>query len=329
MISNAMPSLGYRIVGQVHNDRRLVDYESAFVAYCECDYPAKIDEGGFLSSFVYPDSIRRRDNGYRLDVRGYDGTVWSRYLWFDIDDTNPENAIGRTRRIVSLLMERYCLADDELLVFFSGSKGFHLGVPISVFGSPIASAAFAATCRQLANRLVIMANSETDPAVYQKVQPFRAPNSRHHKTGLYKRLVSVGELVQLTADAIRKRAANPLPFEQPDAPKPHELAVQDWQLATDATHKQAEAFEQFANERTVVNRSTLEFIAEDVEQGDRHRLLYSAAANLFEFGCPPLLAHGLLSEPARNVGLAPNEIRRAIGNAYRASSKTRPEETGK
>ncbi|MFN3192217.1 MAG: DNA primase [Aureliella sp.] len=323
MTNNATPTLGYRIVGQVHNDRRLVDYESAFVAYCECDDRARIDEGGFLSPFVYPESIRERDNCYRLNVRGYDGQVWSRYLWFDIDDTDLNNALERTRRLVSLLLDRYGLADDELLIFFSGSKGFHVGVPVSVFGSPDASAVFAAICRQLAERLADMAKTDIDPVVYQKVQPFRAPNTRHHKTGRYKRLVSVDELVHLTADAIRQRAGTPLPFEQPDAPDPNDLAVEDWRLAVDTTRSQAEATELFENDRSVVNRSTLEFIAEDVEQGDRHRLLYSAAANLFEFGCPPLLAHGLLSEPARNVGLAPNDIRRAIDNAYRASTRTR------
>ena len=323
MISSARPLLGFRIVGQVHNDRRLVDYESAFVAYAECDAKAKIDEGGFLSPYVYPEQTRKRDNGYRLDIRGYDGTVWSRYLWFDIDDANADNALERTRRLVSLLLERYGLADDDLLVFFSGSKGYHVGVPTALFGSPVASRVFAATSRQLAERLAALANTPTDPVVYQKVQPLRAPNSRHHKTGRYKRLVTVDELVRLNSEAIKQRAGNPMAFEQPENPKPHNLAVADWRLATIATKAQAEELKQFENDRTVVNRSTLEFIAEGVAQGDRHRLLYSSAANLFEFDCPPSLAHALLTEPARNVGLTPSDIRRAINNAHRASGQTR------
>jgi hypothetical protein len=40
--------------------------------------------------------------------------------------------------------------------------------------------------------------------------------------------------------------------------------------------------------------------------------VFSAAANLAEFGCPPALAHALLTESALDSGLAPNDVRRQI-----------------
>jgi hypothetical protein len=40
--------------------------------------------------------------------------------------------------------------------------------------------------------------------------------------------------------------------------------------------------------------------------------LFSAAANLAEFGCPPALAHALLTETALDSGLPPNDVRRQI-----------------
>ena len=61
-----------------------------------------------------------------------------------------------------------------------------------------------------------------------------------------------------------------------------------------------------------LNRLTLDFIRDGAAVGDRHRLLFSAAANLAEFGCPPDLAHALLTEPALDNGLPPSEIRRQI-----------------
>ena len=42
-----------------------------------------------------------------------------------------------------------------------------------------------------------------------------------------------------------------------------------------------------------LNRQTLDFIRDGAEAGDRHRLLFSAAANLGEFGCLSDLAHAL------------------------------------
>ena len=61
-----------------------------------------------------------------------------------------------------------------------------------------------------------------------------------------------------------------------------------------------------------LNRLTLNFIRDGAAEGDRHRLLFSAAANLGEFGCPPPLARALLTEPALDCGLPPSEVRRQI-----------------
>lgn len=61
-----------------------------------------------------------------------------------------------------------------------------------------------------------------------------------------------------------------------------------------------------------LNRSTLDYIRNGADQGDRHRLLYSAAANLGEFGCPSALAVVLLEEPALDSGLPPKDVRRGI-----------------
>jgi hypothetical protein len=56
--------------------------------------------------------------------------------------------------------------------------------------------------------------------------------------------------------------------------------------------------------------------------GDRHRLLYSAARNLGEFGCPHELAWALLSEAALDSGLPPREVRRQIECGLADAQKT-------
>ncbi len=67
-----------------------------------------------------------------------------------------------------------------------------------------------------------------------------------------------------------------------------------------------------ANGSASLNRATLDFIRDGAGSGDRHRLLFSAAANLAEFGCPVGLAHELLREAALDSGLSPSETRRQI-----------------
>ena len=61
-----------------------------------------------------------------------------------------------------------------------------------------------------------------------------------------------------------------------------------------------------------LNRSTREFLMEGADPGSRHRLLYSAARSLGEFGCSFELAVALLEPPARESGLPPSDIRRQI-----------------
>ena len=66
------------------------------------------------------------------------------------------------------------------------------------------------------------------------------------------------------------------------------------------------------NGTPTLNHATLEFIREGAGTGDRHRLLFSAAANLAEFGCTPALAVALLEESALDSGLPPKDVRRGI-----------------
>jgi hypothetical protein len=93
-------------------------------------------------------------------------------------------------------------------------------------------------------------------------------------------------------------------------------AAADWQAAMTAVRQQSEAKIQrcaaVANGMPMLNRQTLEFIRDGADIGDRHRLLFSAAANLAEFGCPPDLAHALLTEVALDSGLPPSDVRRQI-----------------
>ncbi len=315
MSGDAM-TLGYRIVGPCDRDRKIVNYDRAFAAYAACDDAAQVEREGFLSPFQYDDAIRDRstDAGGRLDVRGFDGQCWSRFVWFDIDrDGDIDAATKDARRLALGLIERYRLDESELLVFFSGSKGFHVGLPTSLFDSSPA-VAFNQAVRKLAEGLAASVGVVIDPAIYSKVQPLRAPNSRHGKTGHHKRFVTFDELLKLKPTAIVANAARPIEFELPDAPEIDERAVADWRAACDRVNQQAEAVKTLATDRTELNRSTLEFIRDGADEGDRHRMLYSAAANLAELGCPARLAHALLTEAALDSGLPPADIRRAIGN---------------
>lgn len=303
---------GFRIVGGCNEERRLVDASAAFRAYAACDERAQVERESYLSAFQFGEEFRDFLDSSG-SVRGYDGVCWGPWLWLDIDRTNDlDAALADGRRLALFLVERYQLDDDALLCFYSGSKGFHIGLPTALW-LPEPSANFNRICRRLAERIAEMVGIRIDSSVFDKVRPFRAPNSKHPKTGLHKRRLALDELEGLSLDGIRKLAEKPAPFDLPSKTPICEQAKADWLAAVHAaTQSEYKKSQRAPNEGPTLNRSTLDFIREGAIEGDRHRLLYSSAANLAEFGCPAPLAHALLTQAALDSGLPPGEVRRQI-----------------
>ena len=175
-----------------------------------------------------------------------------------------------------------------------------------------------------AEKVAELAGVETDAGIYDQVRAFRAPNSRHPKTGLHKRRLSVDELLHLRPDVIRDMATEPAPFDIPKPTCQSDQAADDWQAAVEQLGRQTEANRRRradSNGSATLNRQTLAFIKDGATAGDRHRLAYSAARNLGEFGCPLELAQELLREAALDSGLSPSDVRRQIECGISDASK--------
>jgi hypothetical protein len=300
-----------------------VDWRAAFAGYANCDARAEVHREAYLSAFMFGQEFRTHLT-MRGTTKGYAGPSFAPWLWFDIDRQDDLEAATRdTRRLCAGTVERYGIDGDALLIFFSGSKGYHVGIPSSLWAAEPAGD-FHKVSRQFAERIASACGVVIDSSVYDRVRAFRAPNSRHPKTGLLKRRLEFGELLYVTTAAITERAAQPEPFELPDAPPACDAAIADWQCAIDTTRQHASAIRQRRINTTSagLNRQTLDFIRDGAHVGDRHRLLFSAAANLAEFGCSSVLAHALLTESALDSGLPPSDVRRQIdcGLAHHATN---------
>lgn len=303
---------GFRIVGDCHNERRLVDAEAAFVAHCECDARAALERESYLSAFCFGHDFRQL-LAATGSAKGFAGPTWARWLWFDIDRDDLAAARVDCQKLVATVLDRFAIADDELLILFSGRKGFHVGLP-TVLWSAEPGRDFHLQSRRFAEGIAASANVAIDSGVYDRVRALRAPNSKHPHTGRHKRLVRLDGLMRLSADRIVELAAEPWPFELPTAPKSCPKAIADWQQAGETVEQERLA----ATERrqsgigSRVTRATLAFIRDGASKGNRHPALFSAAANLAEFGCSFELAFGLLSEAALDTGLTPSDVRRQI-----------------
>ena len=313
LCSDAFP-FGFRIVGGTYNERRLVDWSAAFVAHLHCDLQAEVSREAYLSAFCFGDDFKHQ-LAATGSTRGFDGATWSPWLWFDLDRDELEQATNDARRLAAHIVEAFGIDDDELLAFFSGRKGYHIGAPLAACGPLTPSPVFHRVCRRMAERIALGASVRIDCGVYDRVRAFRAPNSRHPKTGLHKRPLSVGELLHLAPSRLVQLASDPQPVDLPDPPQRTTDASRCWaEAAAEVQAERDAAAERKRNGTTpeTLNRSTLDFLRDGAIEGDRHRLLFSAAANLGEFGCPAELAHALLREPALDSGLPPREVRRQI-----------------
>jgi hypothetical protein len=334
---------GFRLKGAVVGERRLVDWQAAFAAYAACDPRAHLDCEAYLSAFTFGTDFRARADSWGvLDTKDFGGACWAPWVWWDIDRRGDlDLALRETRRLAVAIDERFALASqDDLLLFLSGHKGFHVGCPTCLWG-PEPSPDFHRIARQFAVRLAEVAGIgvydskrgyRIDEGVYLKVQLFRAPNSRHPRSRRYKRRLSFDELMGLQAERIVQLAERPEPFDVPAPAYRSDRAAADWQGAARAVVAEAGVKAQRQAAAAVgtprLNRLTLEFLCNGAEEGHRHRLLFSAAANLRELGCPAPLAHALLTPAGLDSGLPPREVHRQIecGLAHRGDPVEAPAE---
>jgi hypothetical protein len=154
-----------------------------------------------------------------------------------------------------------------------------------------------------------------DTSVYDIAHIIRLPNTRHPKTGLFKRFIASEALFRMTAERIRDHARYPASDGIPAVRSCPEQLVADWHDAEAATAHaaQARAFQpgDFRPDARAP-KYFVDFLRFGVKEGERHTTLFRCAAWLTEQGAPPSLCHALLTEPGCDVGLSPKDVERQI-----------------
>ena len=315
--------LTLRVVGDASNRRDIVSYGKAVALYAAADPAIQPALPSFLGAFTYPQAMLThvRQTG---STRGYAGPCGVPELRFDLDDEDIEEASRNAHRLFRYLADRYTLPT----VFFSGRKGYHLSVTTG--GSIEPASSNPRIARSLAARISEDAGVPIDLGVYDAVRLWRAPNSRHQRTELFKVIIpDPDDLPYLDIFDLRARAARPVPYEVPATSSVGPRLLDDWQTAEqEVNHLDTEMRDRQAsrpNGAARINPLTWALIREpeSIEQGGsgrestfqgRHKAIFSAAANLAEFGTLESLIHGVLFGPGRDTGLKPEEVTRQIAS---------------
>ena len=303
---------GFRALGR-EAERKETVWQSAFRAHVEADPRAMTAGECYLSHFMFPDEFRAH-LATTGSTAGYTGPTWLQWLVFDIDVADDiDEALRQARRLAAWLVDRFKLEPDDLMFFYSGSKGFHVLIPSSLWGGTPA-ASFHDYARRFAETLAINADVKIDSGVYARVNLLRAPNSKHRKTGRYKVQLRYDELLNLKPEAIFEIAAEPREGWIPEPVGVNSEAADCWREIVKLVDddKTASTERRSSNGIAKLNPTTRAVLVEGSFVGDRHRELFSSAANLAEFSTVEELAFALLTPCGLNSGLSPSDVQRQI-----------------
>jgi hypothetical protein len=310
---NAPPfNVGAYVCGSPASPRDLKPHAELLNAYA--DGAIGDEREAYLSHFVFSSEMRTHYAANRHSVAGFAGPCGGRWLVLDIDRVELVAALADARRLLQTILNRYPEAEGDVPVYFSGGKGFHVLVELA--HNPLPVVGFHRTAKTFAESLATRAGVRIDSSIYDVNHIVRLPNTRHPRTGLFKRRIDADTLFRLDVPGILDHAKQPAGDGLPSVRTCPSNLAGDWRDAESETVRTADGRAAVRREcgpaDSRVPRYLLDFLRFGVEQGHRHAMLFQCAAWLTEQGAPPTLCIALLTEPGCDLGLMPRDVDRQI-----------------
>lgn len=178
-------------------------------------FPTPADHLRYCSLFMFGTDILPHVKTNK-SVKEFKGKVYCEAVWLDIDyDQDVNEARLATVEVIKRLNVDYGINPDDLFIYFSGKKGFHVAIFNTLVGfthsTPVQPEKIKDFVRRLTNGI-----PHLDLKIYEPVRIFRIENSKHEKSGLYKIRISFGELQCELSDILKlAKAPRQFPFKNP------------------------------------------------------------------------------------------------------------------
>lgn len=321
--------VGAFVCGAPTSPRDLVRHGELLAAYADGDVAD--DREAYLSHFVFGPEMEAHFKANRNSVAGFAGPCAARWVVLDIDRAELPVALEDARRLLQVVTRRYPETEGDVPVYFSGNKGFHVLVELA--HGPPPAAGFQNTARSFAEELAALAGVTIDAGIYDVNRLVRLPNTRHPKTGLFKRRIDSEALFRLELPGILDLAKRASGDGIPTVRLPPAQLAKDWGKAEAHAAGKAEARAAVRRDCGTTDarapRDLIDLLRFGVAEGERHKTLFRAAAWLTEQGAPSSLCSALLTEAGRDVGLTPADVARQIACGVAHALKQRQAEGGR
>ena len=151
----------------------------------------------------------------KASVAGYPGKVWAPFFVMDVDSESLKEALEVSRQIAGYFLSYWGLSQENLLVYFSGSAGFHVLIDTRAFGkiepSENLHLVFSEMRKEIAGQAKVKKRDAVDCTIKDKVRLFRVVNTINAKSGLYKVRLSLQELFKCSLEDIKDKAKKSQP----------------------------------------------------------------------------------------------------------------------
>lgn len=146
----------------------------------------------YFTMFPYDNGIydyKKQHGG----VANYPGQRYAPMIFIDIDSADPEEAFNDLINFIQHLYDTYGLSQDDLYIYFSGAKGFHVGIHYRTLGYD-KNKLFNDVGERAKHFVDEISNITIDGKIYDRSRIFRVVNSLNKKSGLYKVPLNYEEL---------------------------------------------------------------------------------------------------------------------------------------
>lgn len=227
---------------------------------------------------------------YKYDNKNQDMANIIAPFYIDLDIEDLEKDFDKLKRDIMLLTRKlktlFKLTDENIQYFFSGSKGFHIIIPYSIFGIK--------PCKDLNDKYKMLAielksytiTKSIDTRIYDTKRLFREVNTINTKTNLYKVPITIKNIKEFSYEELIEYAKDPKEEYKVDSSYNQEADIAFNNLIIELKERQKRTINHKVARQMLENKELLpcvKYILQNgAQKGGRNNTAMALASSLYQ-----------------------------------------------